>query len=173
MPDGLKRYQRAGDVHLVTFSCDGRRAYLAEGDAYATFEQVLERMRARHALLVFGYVLMPEHVHLLVSEPPVTRLDVVLKAVKQESAKKLRQPGRTHFWEERYHDFNVFSEAKFKEKLRYVHRNPVKRGLVTKPEEWRWSSFCHYQTGLPGAVEIESWWTEQARTGSLGSGPES
>ncbi len=117
-----------------------------------------------HGLMVFGYVLMPEHVHLLVSEPPVTRLDAVLKAVKQESAKKLRQLGRKHFWEERYHDFNVFSEAKFKEKLRYIHRNPVKRGLVTKPEEWRWSSFCHYQTGLPGTIEVESWWTEQART---------
>ena len=59
MPTGLKRCQFSGHAHHVTFSCDGRRPHLTEPDAYATFEQVFERMRKRHALLVFGYVLMP------------------------------------------------------------------------------------------------------------------
>jgi putative transposase len=70
------------------------------------------------------------------------------------------------FWQARYYDFNVHNEEKRVEKLRYMHRNPVKRGLVEKPEEWAWSSFRHYATGEIGAVEIESHWTT-ARRGNL------
>jgi putative transposase len=44
-----------------------------------------------------------------------------------------------------------------------MHRNPVKRGLVEKPEQWHWSSFRHYAKGVEGAVEIESQWTAQRR----------
>ena len=172
MPTGLKRYQQNRDAHFVTFSCDQREPLLAQPGAYEVFEQVLERTRKRHRLLIYGYVLMPEHVHLLTAEPPKTLLETVIKVVKQETSKKLNAAGRKHFWLDRYHDFNVFSEEKFKQKLRYLHRNPVKRGMVSKPEEWRWSSFCHYQTGLPGTVEIESWWTEQARVRVRGLRPE-
>ncbi len=58
------------------------------------------------------------------------------------------------FWQVRYYDFNVFRERKHVEKLRYIHRNPVKRGLVTSPEQWRWSSFRYYWLGEKGAVKI-------------------
>ena len=68
-----------------------------------------------------------------------------------------------HFWQARYYDFNVWTAKKRIEKLRYLHRNPVKRGLVEKPEDWPWSSFRHYQTGAEGAVEIESEWTGRKR----------
>jgi len=47
--------------------------------------------------------------------------------------------------------------------IRYIHRNPVKRGLVASPEQYRWSSFCHYATGERGVVEIESEWTARTR----------
>ncbi len=50
-----------------------------------------------------------------------------------------------------WYDFNVFSEAKRVEKLRYIHRNPVMRGLVAEPADWKWSSYKHYWTG-------ERWW---------------
>jgi hypothetical protein len=60
-----------------------------------------------------------------------------------------------HFWQARYYDFNVYTAKKRIEKLRYIHRNPVKRDLVEKPEDWEWSSFRHYATGEEGAVEIE------------------
>ena len=49
------------------------------------------------------------------------------------------------------------------EKLRYIHRNPVKRRLVERPEDWRWSSFRHYASGEIGVVEIESQWTARIR----------
>jgi hypothetical protein len=60
---------------------------------------------------------------------------------------------------------DVFSEENKIEKLRYMHRNPVVRGLVAKPEQWPWSSFLHYRTGERGTVEIESWWTQAKRDG--------
>ena len=63
----------------------------------------------------------------------------------------------------RYYDFNVFSQRKMVEKLRYMHRNPVRRGLAERPEEWPWSSFRHYATGEESTVEIESEWTVRKR----------
>jgi len=119
-------------------------------------------MRSRHELHVYGYVLMPEHVHLLVNEPPRTKLSTVLGVIKQESSKKLIQ-GRKAFWEARYHDVNLFTGLKAGAALKYIHRNPVTRGLTLKPEDWAWSSYRHYLNGLPGTVEIESWWTEMIR----------
>ena len=64
-------------------------------------------------------------------------------------------------WQRRFYDFSVWSERKPIEKLRYIHRNPVKRGLCTTPMEWRWSSFCHYATAGIAVVEIESQWTAE------------
>jgi putative transposase len=104
---------------------------------------------------------MPEHVHLLMSEPSRNALATTLQMLKQMTCRNLIGEGR--FWQERYYDFNVWTERKQVEKLRYIHRNPVKRGLVTSPEDWDWSSFRHYLTGEDSAVEIESHWTASKR----------
>jgi putative transposase len=109
---------------------------------------------------VFGYVVMPEHVHLLMSEPKVGTLATAIQALKLSVAVQSVQ-GR--FWQKRYYDFNVFTHRKLVEKLRYMHRNPVARGLVVAPEEWVWSSFNHFRTGVVGTVEIESDWTVTRR----------
>ena len=83
--------------------------------------------------------------------------------LKQITSRKLKPPGQPRFWQVRYYDFPVWSEAKRIEKLRYIHRNPMKRGLAQRPENWKWSSFAHYTTGVEGAVEIESQWTARRR----------
>ena len=101
---------------------------------------------------------MPEHVHLLVNEPPRILLAQFLKAVKQTTSRKLRG-SREKFWQDRYYDSNVRGEKARSEVIRYIHRNPVARGLVEKPEDWTWSSFRHYAAGAKGTVEIESQWT--------------
>ena len=75
------------------------------------------------------------------------------------------------FWQARYYDFNVNTEEKRVQKLRYMHRNPVRRGLAEKPEDWAWSSFRHYATGEVGTVEIESHWTAARRGNQLPDGP--
>ena len=74
MPSRLKRYQTQGHDHFITFSCYRRLPFLNNDNARTVFEVTFEQVRARHQLHVFAYVLMPEHVHLLLSEPSQTRL---------------------------------------------------------------------------------------------------
>jgi putative transposase len=126
------------------------------------FESALETVRVRYRMAVPGYVVMPEHVHMLVNEPGMSSLDRAIAALKLSVA---RRDGRSPFWQARYYDFNVWSAAKNAEKLHYIHQNPVRRGLVTEPSDWKWSSFYHYQTGAEGPVEIESFWTGWKREG--------
>ena len=153
MPEGLKRYQHEGDDHFVTFSCYRREAYFLTPSSKDTFLHSLEQTRGRYGLEVLGYVVMPEHVHLLLSEP-VDRerpLASALQSLKLSVSKRLvPRP----FWQTRYFDFNVFSHNKRVEKLKYMHRNPVARGLVDRPEEWVWSSYRHYLLDEPGPVCI-------------------
>jgi putative transposase len=162
VPWGLKRYQQACDLHFITFSCYRRQPLLGSTPAKRLFEQALEQARRHYGFYITGYVVMPEHVHLLISEPERSTLARALQAVKQSVARKLIG-GREHFWQARYYDFNVWTKRKRVEKLRYMHRNPVKRGLVEKPEEWPCSSFRHYLTGEESVVEIESEWTGRKR----------
>ncbi len=170
MPSGLRRYQQARQLHYITFTCFHRNKYLGTAAARDVFEQTLERVRRWYGFYIVGYVVMPEHVHLLVSEPVRSTLAVALQMLKQVSSRKLPQRGGKAFWQKRYYDFNVWSEQKRVEKLRYMHRNPVKRGLVANPEDWKWSSFRHYLTGVEGVVEIESQWTARKRE-RLGMAP--
>ncbi len=101
-------------------------------------------------MLVYGFVVMPEHVHLLVSEPERGTIANAIQSLKICSAKRGKQASKPHicqpkanvghpvaeaFWQKRYYDRNVWGKE-FREKLKYIHRNPVKRGLVEKPEDW-------------------------------------
>jgi len=156
MTKGLVRYQQCGCFHFLTFSCYRRYPYLGRSAARELFERSLELMRKRYEFVVCGYVIMPEHVHLLVGEPKKPLLSKAIQALKLSvSVQSKERP----FWQPRYYDFNVHNEEKRVEKLRYMHRNPVKRGLVKRPDDWAWSSFRHYATGEIGVVEIESKWT--------------
>jgi len=121
---------------------------------------------------------MPEHVHLLVTEPQRATLSTAIQALKLGFVRRLegcgdpglvvpmsRKTGETwgtpipdssmhRFWQARFYDFNVWTEKKRIEKLRYIHRNPVTRGLVDLPEQWRWSSYRWYWCGEKGLVRI-------------------
>ncbi len=163
MPSHLKRYQLSHDLHFITFSCYRRKPKLGKPAARAIFEKSLERARRRYEFCVTGYVVMPEHVHLLVSEPVNRNLATAMQALKQSVSRTLALRSAQPFWEARYYDFNVWTAKKQIEKLKYLHRNPVARGLVAKPEHWQWSSFRHYATGTEGTVEIESQWTARRR----------
>jgi len=189
MPWGLRRFQQSGQSHFVTFCCYHRHQLLTTDASRRTFESALERVRRSFRLRVYGYVVMPEHVHLLLSEPqrdmsssgaaplkpkdglnglfvglngrPVLseqRQDALadaLKSLKQGVSRRLIGDAE-HFWQKRYYDFNIRNYPQFVEKLRYIHRNPVKAGLCERPEDWEWSSFRCYATGCEGRVEVES-----------------
>ncbi len=90
------------------------------------------------------------------------KLSGIFRALKTETSKQLKGD-HPRFWQLNYYDFNVFTQPKFREKLRYIHRNPLKRGLVEKPEDWQWSSYRHWLNGKTGRVQIESDWTWNAR----------
>jgi putative transposase len=160
MTRGLVRYQLEDHLHFVTFSCFHRQPYLVCPASKSLFETALEVTRSQYDFRVIGYVVMPEHVHLLMSEPVFGLLGNALKSLKVSVSKRsIQRP----FWQPRYYDFNVYSAPKRIEKLRYIHRNPVNRGFADKPEQWQWSSFRHYATGRIGIVEIESERTARRR----------
>jgi putative transposase len=154
MPWGLVRFQQSRCLHFITFSCYRRQPLLNTRYAKDVFERSLEQTRRSYRFCVIGYVVMPEHVHLLVTEPERATLARAIQSLKQSVSQKLNSH-HGHFWQARYYDFNVLSAAKRVEKLKYIHRNPVHRGLVARPEDWPWSSYRHYATGEVGTVQIE------------------
>lgn len=118
MPSGLKRFQRAESLHFITFSCFHRLPLLEVPGARERGEVTLEQTRARHGARVYAYVLMREHVHLLVNDPPQILLAQFLKAFKLMTSRKLRGP-REKFWQDRYYDSNVHGDKARREVIRY------------------------------------------------------
>jgi REP-associated tyrosine transposase len=143
------------------------------------FLRILEEARQKYRFVVHGYVVMPEHFHLLMTEPELGDPSVVMKVLKERFTRMLRTEGKSEdksegapliasfamsgsphhepvpIWQKRFYDFNVWTEEKQIEKLRYMHRNPVKRGLVENPEQWEWSSFRSYLFGEAGPVRVK------------------
>ncbi len=187
MPSHLQRYYGANHWHFIrsldvardfgsglrrplvasTWSCyHHHQAWLARPQRRELYLKVLEQVRQRYPFVVAGYVVMPEHIPLLISEPEKGNPSRVLQALKQGFARRVLPKRRTTtqaelfareaepVWQRRFYDCNVWSERKRIEKLRYMHRNPVKRGLVLEPEQWRWSSYRDYAYGEAGAVQI-------------------
>jgi putative transposase len=144
MPPGLKRYRQEHHLHFISFTCFYRAAFLQTASARDMVVHTLERVRVWYGF----YVVMPEHVHLLISEPGRGSLALALQMLKQIVSGKLRRVACGEpLWQGRYYDFNVWSDRKRVEKLSYIHENPVRRGLVERREDWRSSSFRHYASG--------------------------
>jgi putative transposase len=164
----LNRCDGQGYLHYITTSCYQRRPMLALASKRDLFVEILEHVRRRYHFVVVGYVAMPEHIHLLLSEPERGNPSTVMQAVKQGFARRIlgrlrfqaaTEPrrechGEEHIWQRRFYDFVLWSAEKRHEKLHYIHQNPVKRGLVDKPEQWRWSSARHYLLGESGPVLV-------------------
>ncbi len=109
MPKGLVRYQQCGCFHFITFGCYHRFEHLGTAAARELFEHSLETLRLRYGFVVYGYVVMPDHVHLLVSEPKKALLSKAIQALKLSvSVQSKERP----FWQPRYYDFNVLNEEK-------------------------------------------------------------
>lgn len=184
MPWSLKRFHETGTLHFITWSCRDRQPLLSKPEHRDLLLKVLEQMRNRYRFAVVGYVVMPEHVHLLISEPLVRNISSAISAIKlgytrrvlskhcqsdpnpkgapllAEVARSGGFPATNHIWTKRSYDFNVFTTPKIAEKLHYMHQNPVTRGLVERPEQWTWSSFRFYACGESGSVKLNdwSWW---------------
>ncbi len=152
--------------------CYRRQCRLASPRRRDLFLAVFEEVRLHYGFVVVGYVVMPDHIHLLISEPEKADPSRVMQAIKQGFSRRVLKAvrkrrvaaqqelfavGSEHVWQPRFYDFNVWTARKRIEKLRYIHQNPVVRGLVQEPEQWRWSSYRSYAFGEDGAVRINRW----------------
>ena len=156
MRQPLQRIYGRGDLHFVTFSCFRRRPYLMNPSARTAFVEILDEIRARHGFHLYGYVVMPEHVHLLLDEAGALNPSKVIQVVKQKVSNRLGQGSGIPLWQRRFYDFNTWSSGKIREKLIYMHENPLRRGLVAHPREWLWSSWSHYSMREDGLISIDS-----------------
>jgi len=165
-----RRHFHPGQLQFITTSTY-RRAKLFESDRFRRdFVEVLQQLRQEMGFRLIGWVLMPEHFHLLIKPEPAERTSGFMQELKKRTAQRivsalrqnrqhpwcrtmlarLRLPPTVHsdsryrVWQRRFYPFNVYSEKKRVEKLNYMHGNPVKRGLVSSPDQWPWSSFRFY-----------------------------
>jgi putative transposase len=142
MPKRLHRYYGSGYLHFITSSCFRRRPLLGTAARRNLFLEILEQVRLRYGVVVIGFVVMPEHIHLLISEPDRGNPSTVMQVLKQRFARRVLSGWRRrespaqgglwkealdagHVWQRRFYDFVVHTEKKKFEKLRYIHRNPV------------------------------------------------
>jgi len=168
----LIRHYGCGHPHFITFPCYRRLPLLRSVRARNTFVQILGQVRDRYGFSLVGYVVMPEHIHLLISEPVKGTPSTVIQVLKQRVSRRLRPKkrvlaGQLHlafacggdslprFWQPRFYDFNVWSLKKRVEKLHYMHMNPLKRRLVDHPRDWPWSSFSFYSNPKQGLIRVD------------------
>ena len=147
MANKLIRIYGHGHLHFITFSCYRRVPFLRSVRAKNTFVQILGEVRDRYGFSLVGYVVMPEHIHLLIGEPTKGTPSTVIQVLKQRVSRRLRRKTRANagqlhlnfedgedsqprIWQRRFYDFNVWSLKKRVEKLHYMHMNPLKRKLT-------------------------------------------
>jgi putative transposase len=175
-----KRYNTPGDAHALTFSCFGRQPLLSSDRSKEWFLRSLSAARTKHRFALWAYVLMPEHVHLVIfPEHDPYSISDILSAIKQPVTRQALKYVRAHapdalprMRDERAHgkvshrfwqrgggfDRNLVKPEAVHATIDYVHANPVRRGLVACPEDWAWSSarFFAGRTDVPLVPNIET-----------------
>jgi putative transposase len=158
----IKHYHERGHCHELTFSCYDRRPLLTNNSWREMLARCIDSASSRHAFRTVAFVFMPEHVHLLVYPDEATcNIDEFLKAIKRPFAfriKKLlaksnnsllkqltirQRPGvmTFRFWQEGPgYDRNLTHSSSALAAIDYIHNNPVRRGLVERAVDWKWSS---------------------------------
>jgi putative transposase len=159
----LRHFDHLGTARFVTFSCYHRFRLLTSSDLIETFIAEIEEIRHKYCLKLYGYVVMPEHVHLVLWPPDSVKLGRVIGQLKSLSARRMLPLLRTQrggsldrlrvdrdgehrlaFWQARCYDHNCRTSETVKEKIEYCHKNPMVRGLVAEPGDWPWSSYKWY-----------------------------
>ena len=155
-------------AHFITFSCYRRRKLLDHDRAKRVVLSVLNSQLARRKARCVGFVVMPDHVHAIVWFPVSGQLSVFVQQWKRLSSFEIKQlvreklvhyastiEGDQPFWRAKYYSFNIYGEDKIREKLTYMHENPVRAELVRATCDWRWSSARHYDQAQSVGVPIK------------------
>ena len=133
--------------------------------------------RSRYRFRLHGYVCMPDHLHLLIWPQQPNDVDAIMRDFKGFTARRIVHQAQAEenaallaqlcsesrrsehqVWQESFWEQDVFSQSYMREKLIYLHRNPVRAGLVQKPEEYRYSSYRTYLTGEQWLIEVDRNW---------------
>jgi putative transposase len=145
--------------------------------AIPAFLEQLHSTREKHNLRILGYVIMPDHVHLVLQPPVGSKLGQVIGELKSRSARDIlskhtdsvagnldqllinRNGKEKHaFWQRRCYDHNCRSVSSVLEKVNYCHMNPVRSGLVSNAAEWVWSSYRWYLGAEEVPLEIDGFY---------------
>ncbi|TQV62358.1 MAG: transposase [Halothiobacillaceae bacterium] len=168
--------QDADKPHFLTCTVVEWLPVFTRPDAVQIILDSWVHQREHDGLKLFGYVILENHLHFVAQAP---RLDTCLSSFKSYTAARLiellearkaehllarlRFAKRAHkhdreyqFWQEGSHAEMIFSEVVMRQKLDYIHQNPVKRGYVELPEHWRYSSARNYLE-QPGLIEVDPW----------------
>lgn len=149
----MQIYDEEGHAHFVTFSCYKRRALLQHNVAKRIVLGIMHSQLKKQNGFCSGFVIMPEHVHAIVWFNSTNQLSTFMKQWKQRSSVKIKSliiKKLDHYasrinieepvWQRKYYSFNLYSNSKLLEKIAYMHKNPVRAGLVLHPEDWEYSS---------------------------------
>lgn len=170
----MRRREIPGQTRFLTFSCYRRLKLFSNPRIAGVFADALAIGRRKFGFDLYAWVVMPEHVHLLLRPHDGVMAGRALRFIKKSVSERviarwraLHAPilarvttsdGRPRFWQPGGgFDRNVRDEGEFSRHVLYIHQNPVERGLVTRAEEWRWSSVRWWmgQRGNPREIEIE------------------
>lgn len=153
-----KRYETPCDVRFLTFSCNRRLPLFESTWAKDIFVSHLAHVRSRLGFQLFAYVVMPDHVHMLIHpEVEIATVRRILSALKTRTSRvileRLRMEssrlitlatsggGEVRLWQPGGgYDRNIHSRKEFLEKAVYIENNPVRKGLVERAEDYQWSS---------------------------------
>ena len=171
----IHHWDNPGDAHFLTFSCYQRRPFLSSDRSRQWMIDAVQRARSNHGFDLWAYVIMPEHVHLLIL-PHSCLISELLNSIKQSVSKRAiawveqeakwflpemieQRPGgkiTRRFWQPGPgYDRNMRSTADVWEKIDYSHYNPVKRKLCVKANDWKWSSAADYAGVGAGLLPLD------------------
>ncbi len=170
----LRRYEVVNQPRFLTFSCYGRLPLFQNDAIKEAFVQRLAVARTRLCFRLIAWVIMPEHVHLVVvPKLPDAPMPKILSAIKRRFAEQVLRrwrgldapvlkrlittKGNCRFWQTGGgYDRNVRDEAELMEKVDYMHDNPARRGLAESPTEWPWSSARWYAGERRGQLRMDT-----------------
>jgi putative transposase len=156
-----------GAIHFVTFSTYQRRRFLTPDRTRSIVMETLQSSLEKHQAACHGFVVMPDHVHALLSVAESSTIGAFLHAWKKTSSYRINRfyaqelknyqdlcPGKCPTWQANYYDFIVESDEKLPEKIEYMHNNPVAAGLAAISLDWKWSSARFYELREHVGVKI-------------------
>ena len=175
----LKHFNLPGHAHELTFSCFKKQALLNKELPCQWFINSLENARRKHQFHIWAYVIMPDHVHLILfpteQEYSISKIlwgikvPVTLQAIsylKKHSPDRLAmmadvQPNSKtsfRFWQRGGgYDRNLTEPETIRTAIQYIHDNPVRKELVEKAEDWKWSNAGFYadRKDIPLSIDID------------------